>query len=87
MKDEAQVIDVELKDKGHSNVVMGEVTAIGNDTITVNGKTLNTADSKTYEITSKAGGSSVKAATVAWATPSRSWSMAISRDRLQSLCR
>ena len=65
MKDEAQVIDVELKDKGHSNVVMGEVTAIGNDTITVNGKTLNTADSKTYEITSKAGGSSVKAATVA----------------------
>ena len=65
VKDEAQVIDVELKDKGHSNVVMGEVTAIGNDTITVNGKTLNTADSKTYEITSKAGGSSVKAATVA----------------------
>ncbi|MDA6255045.1 hypothetical protein OSK51_30445, partial [Escherichia coli] len=33
VKDEAQVIDVELKDKGHSNVVMGEVTAIGNDTI------------------------------------------------------
>ena len=65
VKDEAQVIDVELKDKGHSNVVMGEVTAIGNDTITVNSKTLNTADSKTYEITSKAGGSSVKAATVA----------------------
>lgn len=65
VKDEAQVIDVELKDKGHSNVVMGEVTAIGNDTITVNGKTLNTADSKTYEITSKVGGSSVKAATVA----------------------
>ena len=64
VKDEAQVIDVELKDKGHSNVVMGEVTAIGNDTITVNGKTLNTADSKTYEITSKAGGSSVKAASV-----------------------
>ena len=44
---------------------MGEVTAIGKDTITVDGKTLNTADSKTYEITSKAGGSSVKAATVA----------------------
>ena len=65
VKDEAQVIDVELKDKGHSNVVMGEVTAIGENTITVNGKTLNTADSKTYEITSKAGGSSVKAATVA----------------------
>ena len=64
VKDEAQVIDVELKDKGHSNVVMGEVTAIGENTITVNGKTLNTADSKTYEITSKAGGSSVKDATV-----------------------
>ena len=60
-----EVTDVELKDKGHSNVVMGEVTAIGENTITVNGKTLNTADSKTYEITSKAGGSSVKAATVA----------------------
>ena len=43
---------------------MGEVTAIGKDTITVDGKTLNTADSKTYEITSKAGGSSVKAASV-----------------------
>lgn len=65
VKDEAQVVDVELKDKGHNDVVMGEVTAIGENTITVNGKTLNTADSKTYEITSKAGGSSVKAATVA----------------------
>ena len=65
VKDEAQVIDVELKDKGHSNVVMGEVTAIGENTITVNGKTLKTANAKTYEITSKAGGSSVKAATVA----------------------
>ena len=62
VKDEAQVIDVELKDKGHNNVVMGEVTAIGENTITVNGKTLNTADSKTYEITSKAGGSSVEVA-------------------------
>ena len=30
----------------------------------MDGKTLNTADSKTYEITSKAGGSSVKAASV-----------------------
>ena len=59
-----EVTDVELKDKGHANVVMGEVTAIGKDTITVDGKTLNTADSKTYEITSKAGGSSVKAASV-----------------------
>ncbi|MBS7219717.1 MAG: hypothetical protein KH028_09970, partial [Oscillospiraceae bacterium] len=59
-----EVTDVELKDKGHSNVVMGEVTAIGNDTITVDGKTLNTANAKTYEITSKAGGSSVKDATV-----------------------
>lgn len=65
VKDEAQVVDVELKDKDHNDVVMGEVTAIGENTITVNGKTLNTADSKTYEITSKAGGSSVKAATVA----------------------
>ena len=59
-----EVTDVELKDKGHANVVMGEITAIGKDTITVDGKTLNTADSKTYEITSKAGGSSVKDATV-----------------------
>ena len=59
-----EVTDVELKDKGHANVVMGEVTAISKDTITVDGKTLNTADSKTYEIISKAGGSSVKAASV-----------------------
>jgi len=59
-----EVTAVELKDKGHDDVVMGTVTAKSGSSITVDGKTLNTADSKTYEITSKAGGSSVKAASV-----------------------
>lgn len=65
-----------------------EVTAIGENTITVNGKTLNTADSKTYEITSKAGGSSVKDATVKVGDTVKvmvQWRSG--RDRLQSLCR
>ena len=88
VKDEAQVVDVELKDKGHNDVVMGEVTAIGENTITVNGKTLNTADSKTYEITSKAGGSSGQGCYGCRGRHRQGHGQWRSgRDRLQSLCR
>lgn len=64
--EDGTVTAVELLDKGSSNVVMGEVTALGEGTMTVDGKTLTVADSvKTYEITTAAGGASVEEAAVA----------------------
>ncbi len=60
-----EVTAVELKDKGHDDVVMGTVTAKSGSSITVDGQTLDLGNStEVYEITSEAGGASVKEASV-----------------------
>ena len=60
-----EVTSVELKDKGHDDVVMGTVTAKSGSSITVDGQTLDLGNStEVYEITSEAGGASVKEASV-----------------------
>ena len=60
-----EVTAVELKDKGHDDVVMGTVTAKSGSSITVDGQTLDLgSNTEIYEITSEAGGSSVEEASV-----------------------
>ena len=60
-----EVTAVELKDKGHDDVVMGTVTAKSGSSITVDGQTLALgSNTEIYEITSEAGGASVKEASV-----------------------
>lgn len=57
---------VELLDKGSDSVVMGQVDALAEGSITVGGEILTVAENvKTYKITSAAGGASVEEAAVA----------------------
>ena len=60
-----EVTSVELKDKGHDDVVMGTVTAKSGSSITVDGQTLDLGSgTEIYEITSEAGGASVEESSV-----------------------
>ena len=60
-----EVTSVELKDKGHDDVVMGTVTAKNGSSITVDGQTLDLGSgTEIYEITSEAGGASVEESSV-----------------------
>ncbi len=60
-----EVTSVELKDKGHDDVVMGTVTAKSGSSITVDGQTLDLGSgTEIYEITSEAGGASAEESSV-----------------------
>ena len=57
------VTEVALKDKG--TITMGTVDAVGEGTLTVDGKTVKTAGLPVYAITTAAGGASVEKAEIA----------------------